>query len=262
VSEAQLSKFFCHSCSREFDSQTAESGEEGLVQCPFCKGDFCEELENTDNGHFLLSNDGTAPELRPADLSSNNLTNNTNSNGSNVNNQTGSNNSMPQGLTGIGSLFSSLLGQPTSGGQNVIIQISHNNRLSGQQARSMAMPMVLSQILSSTLAPNPDAVSDANFENLLDFLMRNDPNSYGNPPASEDSIQKLAKIKMTAEDIKVCNECTVCQETFEEGEEIMKLPCEHYFHENCVTTWLKMHNSCPTCRKEIPGEATNNTQAS
>lgn len=32
-----------------------------------------------------------------------------------------------------------------------------------------------------------------NLENIIDFIMRNDPNSYGTPPASEKSINKLKR---------------------------------------------------------------------
>ena len=37
-----------------------------------------------------------------------------------------------------------------------------------------------------------------------------------------------------------------------EGDDTILLPCGHMFHDNCVTKWLKIHNTCPLCRFELP----------
>lgn len=42
-------------------------------------------------------------------------------------------------------------------------------------------------------------------------------------------------------------ECTVCRNTIERREKVVKLPCDHWFCE-CVTTWLRRNRTCPTCR--------------
>lgn len=38
------------------------------------------------------------------------------------------------------------------------------------------------------------------------------------------------------------------------GDEVQVLPCEgrHVFHPPCLAPWLAEHNSCPTCRCELP----------
>jgi len=46
-------------------------------------------------------------------------------------------------------------------------------------------------------------------------------------------------------------ECSVCMDSVELGEEVVSLPCQHWFHRNCVTMWLKEHNTCPICRKGL-----------
>jgi len=48
--------------------------------------------------------------------------------------------------------------------------------------------------------------------------------------------------------------CPVCQDDFELEEEAVKLPCSHYYHLPCITTWLKQRNTCPLCRFELPME--------
>ena len=39
--------------------------------------------------------------------------------------------------------------------------------------------------------------------------------------------------------LDVSLECPVCKEVFGVDEEVKKLPCKHYFHESCITPWLK-----------------------
>ncbi|EFC44897.1 hypothetical protein NAEGRDRAFT_5673, partial [Naegleria gruberi] len=48
--------------------------------------------------------------------------------------------------------------------------------------------------------------------------------------------------------------CAVCICDFEECDELIRLPCGHVFHKDCVSTWLNEHNTCPTCRYELPTE--------
>jgi transmembrane E3 ubiquitin-protein ligase len=33
---------------------------------------------------------------------------------------------------------------------------------------------------------------------------------------------------------------------------IMKTPCNHKFHEECLTQWLDVKLECPTCRAVLP----------
>mmetsp|Transcript_15931 Transcript_15931/g.34614 ORF Transcript_15931/g.34614 Transcript_15931/m.34614 type:complete len:474 (+) Transcript_15931:165-1586(+) len=47
--------------------------------------------------------------------------------------------------------------------------------------------------------------------------------------------------------------CVVCTDQFKVGDTVMRLPfCAHCFHEECAMTWLKKHNTCPMCRRELP----------
>ncbi|KAB5515622.1 hypothetical protein GE09DRAFT_576156 [Coniochaeta sp. 2T2.1] len=82
------------------------------------------------------------------------------------------------------------------------------------------------------------------------------------PPASEESIAKLGKRKVGIEDLgsdgKV--ECVICVEELHVGDEVTVLPCKHWFHGDCVTLWLKEHNTCPICRTPIETDSRNNRQ--
>jgi len=37
-------------------------------------------------------------------------------------------------------------------------------------------------------------------------------------------------------------------EVYQEGEEVMTLPCFHQFHTRCITVWLRDTVVCPICR--------------
>ncbi|EKX35845.1 hypothetical protein GUITHDRAFT_79421, partial [Guillardia theta CCMP2712] len=43
--------------------------------------------------------------------------------------------------------------------------------------------------------------------------------------------------------------CAICQLALCEGTK--EMPCEHCFHEQCITNWLQIHNTCPCCRCEV-----------
>ncbi|CAN6335527.1 unnamed protein product [Urochloa humidicola] len=50
------------------------------------------------------------------------------------------------------------------------------------------------------------------------------------------------------------DECAICFEDFEDGEEVSVMPCSHRheFHPNCIGKWLARSNTCPLCRHELP----------
>ena len=61
------------------------------------------------------------------------------------------------------------------------------------------------------------------------------PSMLSNLQSTDDSLHK----------------CLVCQCEYETDETLRRLPCSHYFHQNCVDFWLKTKDFCPYCRKSI-----------
>ena len=45
--------------------------------------------------------------------------------------------------------------------------------------------------------------------------------------------------------------CQVCLCNYDDGDEVITMPCTHCFHSDCVSTWLKDHSTCPICKMEI-----------
>jgi len=58
-------------------------------------------------------------------------------------------------------------------------------------------------------------------------------------------------------------ECTICLETFESQDSVLRLPCGHIFHKDCVMNWLRQTMTCPIrCQLEyfivaVPGGKSN-----
>jgi len=46
-------------------------------------------------------------------------------------------------------------------------------------------------------------------------------------------------------------QCTICQTTFQNGDPIKMLPCNHYFVPEAIDAWFQYNNTCPTCRMNI-----------
>ncbi len=44
--------------------------------------------------------------------------------------------------------------------------------------------------------------------------------------------------------------CAICL-TDLESERVIKLPCEHFFHKECLVNWLRRSTVCPMCRNDI-----------
>lgn len=41
--------------------------------------------------------------------------------------------------------------------------------------------------------------------------------------------------------------CKICEECIFGGSAIIKMPCKHMFHFNCMKNWLERNIGCPTC---------------
>lgn len=47
-------------------------------------------------------------------------------------------------------------------------------------------------------------------------------------------------------------ECIICARNYETGDLLVRLPCAHHYHRDCIGAWLRTHRTCPLCRYEIP----------
>lgn len=45
--------------------------------------------------------------------------------------------------------------------------------------------------------------------------------------------------------------CAICLDSFNEGQRVRYLPCVHFFHTQCVDTWLRQRDTCPVCKWSV-----------
>ena len=85
---------------------------------------------------------------------------------------------------------------------------------------------------------------------MVDTLINNPNfffNHYGMDP---DMIKNLPTVKA---DDKHVSTCIICLKDINEGDQIMILNCsdKHYFHGDCIKSWLSVKTVCPICRREL-----------
>lgn len=63
-----------------------------------------------------------------------------------------------------------------------------------------------------------------------------------------------------------CNEkdcdhtsCPICLDEFEAKQQLLRLPCNHRFHSDCLMPWIKSHALCPICRFDLSGRPPENS---
>ena len=91
-----------------------------------------------------------------------------------------------------------------------------------------------------------DYATDATLDDILTRLMELHENEDKPPAASEETLEKLPRVNFLKEINQV--DCPVCQDEFTEGLELIKLPCGHFYHPDCILKWLKLNGTCPFCR--------------
>ncbi|KAK4267736.1 hypothetical protein QN277_024476 [Acacia crassicarpa] len=75
-------------------------------------------------------------------------------------------------------------------------------------------------------------------------------------PTTQEAISLLKKMKISDDKVKE-GQCSICLEDFDDrgdGDDVLGLPCDHFFHHNCIVQWLNMGHTCPLCRFELPIE--------
>mmetsp|Transcript_14909 Transcript_14909/g.16601 ORF Transcript_14909/g.16601 Transcript_14909/m.16601 type:complete len:215 (+) Transcript_14909:15-659(+) len=212
-----MNKYWCHSCQKQFEDIFVDNEE---PHCEFCQGIFIEEIisNQTEEDHPSHFEPYVTPGATPADSTQ----------------RQGTSNSM------------SFSYNPGRGAQAIHI-ISSNMARGGANAHGGLVGNLMG-MLGNYLDGSGQELFEGGqtFDQILQQIVANDPNKYGPPPASKDSISKLSKgtfHKFYPEDEESKDEkeektkeenstCGVCYDeyNYEDKLELMKLPCKHLYH--------------------------------
>ncbi|KAJ9163472.1 hypothetical protein P3X46_023137 [Hevea brasiliensis] len=98
-----------------------------------------------------------------------------------------------------------------------------------------------------------DYIYTAEYEMLFGHFAENENALMGRPPAAKSVVEKLPSVVLTKEDVDDNNAlCAVCKDDINVGERAKHLPCTHRYHGECIVPWLRIRNTCPVCRYELP----------
>lgn len=232
--EYRMKRFWCHSCSREFLYNLNSSD----FRCVNCGSELIEEISSSDPHPRTYSSSLSSTPSQPSPPQGS-----------------------PQGPT------TRRPQEPTAFFQIPMQSFSYSTVRTMRQ-NSDGSVTIIEQTFGPSLIPEPfmpftflpsftmQQPRQMSYEELLDLIARNDPNRYGPPPAEETAINSLNRMPGSK-----CagKECPVCQESFKDEDQVICMPCSHSYHEDCLVTWLKMHNSCPVCRVPLSENTSSNT---
>ncbi|KAH7850560.1 hypothetical protein Vadar_012489 [Vaccinium darrowii] len=120
------------------------------------------------------------------------------------------------------------------------------------------MMMLRSSLMMGERSDGFDRYRDwrLNFDNMSyeELLELGDSIGFVNTGLKEDEIVHcLRKTKVINNLFSLLptemeRKCSICQEDYEEDDEVGKLECGHFYHIHCVKQWLMQKNTCPICK--------------
>lgn len=111
---------------------------------------------------------------------------------------------------------------------------------------------ISNSILNSLSDSDSDSESESESDSYFEYNLEYDSDFESDPNIDiVEIMQNLPIILVDKNRFSKNNDCIICLLKFKLEESAKLLPCEHYYHEECIKNWLKKKNTCPYCRKEV-----------
>jgi hypothetical protein len=133
-------------------------------------------------------------------------------------------------------------------------------RLNFQRQASGQQPISLDSL---QLVMREREMTGEDYDNLLQFdeeagpAMESMLNSIG---ATQDEISRCPLRTLTSDDELLTRttdgmpqQCPICLENYQPGQQVRTIPCFHSFHKDCIDPWLLQRAVCPVCKHSATG---------
>ncbi|KAL2079950.1 hypothetical protein ACEWY4_023743 [Coilia grayii] len=265
-------RFYCHCCKGEIDPKLPE------FVCPTCESGFIEEVTE---GTSLLETEDTTAGNDDVGSQFTELWQLLFMERSALLDDPPSAEALPPGSGGTGGLGGQGEGAgrgttqvqtppPTPSEPEHPAQQGAHERTQARPERGPAVEGIVQQFLAGLFSNNGNSSSAPSSWSLhsnpgdyawgqggLDTVITQllgQLESTGPPPAEKEMISSLPTVAVSQEQAACRLECPVCREEYAANECVRQLPCQHYFHSDCIVPWLQLHDTCPVCRKSLNGE--------
>jgi hypothetical protein len=248
-------RFWCHTCGAEIAPRSD-------FTCPTCNGEFIEEIEETEDspnnfvpfGQTATTQPTTQPPQLAFDL--NQLFQQVNTFMQQLQSPPPAHISMQQQPVFMFPVFQAQMSGGTATNTN-----NNNNNSQHQNPLINMFQQMVSNLGMEPLVGNPGDYVFGNIDNIISHLFES-AGDRGPPPAAKEEVERLEKVRVSAEAVSNGEECPVCKDTYNEGEEVLQLQCDHRFHPSCIKEWLARRNTCPVCRFQLrPDNSGKNSQS-
>ena len=144
-------------------------------------------------------------------------------------------------------------GRNTENGGNRGVNFHYHMSSSGDGVGLISMndPQMMPDL--SSLFNMTSRIFPAGLSSSIDDIITNMMENWTST-AKGASEASLAQVEAEAEVVEVPEDwgtCSICLDNLEPGDKANRLTCRHFYHSECILSWLKKSVTCPVCRTDV-----------